>query len=98
MLCYYPRAGWSSLVARWAHNPKVRGSNPLPATNVLRLLAIYTQCRCHNAAALSVLLSAFASSVRRSCEIEGRKRKVPSDMQKQCARWDQSSKSRPEQG
>ena len=25
-------AGWSSLVARWAHNPKVRGSNPLPAT------------------------------------------------------------------
>ena len=26
-------AGWSSLVARWAHNPKVRGSNPLPATN-----------------------------------------------------------------
>ena len=25
-------AGWSSPVARWAHNPKVRGSNPLPAT------------------------------------------------------------------
>ena len=25
-------AGWSSSVARWAHNPKVRGSNPLPAT------------------------------------------------------------------
>ena len=25
-------AGWSSLVARRAHNPKVRGSNPLPAT------------------------------------------------------------------
>ena len=28
-------AGWSSSVARWAHNPKVRGSNPLPATNGL---------------------------------------------------------------
>ena len=28
-------AGWSSLVARWAHNPKVRGSNPLPATNFI---------------------------------------------------------------
>ena len=28
-------AGWSSLVARWAHNPKVRGSNPLPATNLV---------------------------------------------------------------
>jgi hypothetical protein len=26
-------AGWSSLVARWAHNPKVGGSNPPPATN-----------------------------------------------------------------
>ena len=25
-------AGWSSLVARWAHNPKVDGSNPSPAT------------------------------------------------------------------
>jgi hypothetical protein len=25
-------AGWSSLVARWAHNPKVGGSNPSPAT------------------------------------------------------------------
>ncbi len=25
-------AGWSSLVARRAHNPKVRGSNPLPAS------------------------------------------------------------------
>ena len=25
-------AGWSSSVARWAHNPKVTGSNPVPAT------------------------------------------------------------------
>ena len=31
--CYYGFAGWSSLVARWAHNPKVGGSNPPPATN-----------------------------------------------------------------
>ena len=30
----YDIAGWSSLVARWAHNPEVRGSNPLPATNI----------------------------------------------------------------
>ncbi len=28
-------AGWSSLVARRAHNPKVVGSNPAPATNPL---------------------------------------------------------------
>ena len=26
-------AGWSSLVARRAHNPKVAGSNPAPATS-----------------------------------------------------------------
>ena len=30
--CYDRCAGWSSLVARWAHNPKVGGSNPPPAT------------------------------------------------------------------
>mgnify|MGYP007017142155 CR=1 FL=1 len=29
-------AGWSSPVARWAHNPKVAGSNPAPATNLNR--------------------------------------------------------------
>ena len=27
-------AEWSSLVARWAHNPKVVGSNPASATNI----------------------------------------------------------------
>src|SRR5579871_1727431 len=32
--CYHRTAGWSSLVARWAHNPKVGGSNPPPATNI----------------------------------------------------------------
>ena len=26
-------AGWSSSVARWAHNPEVTGSNPVPATH-----------------------------------------------------------------
>ena len=31
-------AGWSSPVARRAHNPKVVGSNPAPATNLLFLL------------------------------------------------------------
>ena len=31
-LWYDFHAGWSSLVARWAHNPKVGGSNPPPAT------------------------------------------------------------------
>jgi hypothetical protein len=32
---YILDAGWSSLVARRAHNPKVVGSNPAPATNFL---------------------------------------------------------------
>jgi hypothetical protein len=27
-------AGWSSSVARWAHNPEVGGSNPPPATTL----------------------------------------------------------------
>ena len=30
-------AGWSSLVARRAHNPKVVGSNPAPATIFLQV-------------------------------------------------------------
>jgi hypothetical protein len=34
-VCYDFSAGWSSLVARWAHNPKVGGSNPPPATNAI---------------------------------------------------------------
>ncbi len=29
-------AGWSSLVARRAHNPKVVGSNPAPATKMIK--------------------------------------------------------------
>src|SRR6202000_3576415 len=36
--CYYQCAGWSSPVARWAHNPKVAGSNPAPATNQINVL------------------------------------------------------------
>ncbi len=28
----FTNAGWSSSVARWAHNPEVVGSNPTPAT------------------------------------------------------------------
>ena len=35
-------AGWSSLAARWAHNPKVVGSNPAPAT-IFRVPARHSQ-------------------------------------------------------
>ena len=33
---YLYSAGWSSLEARRAHNPKVEGSNPSPATHLPR--------------------------------------------------------------
>ena len=33
ILVFHSVAGWSSSVARRAHNPKVAGSNPAPATN-----------------------------------------------------------------
>ena len=36
-------AGWSSLEARRAHNPKVIGSNPVPATESLLLQGLYAQ-------------------------------------------------------
>jgi hypothetical protein len=39
-IIYFSVAGWSSLVARWAHNPKVVGSNPAPATKVFVFLVI----------------------------------------------------------
>ena len=35
ILLFFIIAGWSSLVARRAHNPKVVGSNPAPAIMVL---------------------------------------------------------------
>ena len=41
----YNIAGWSSSVARWAHNPEVVGSNPSPATNLwFRSVAVYHVC------------------------------------------------------
>ncbi|EAW29803.1 hypothetical protein GP2143_11944 [marine gamma proteobacterium HTCC2143] len=36
MFTTFTDAGWSSLVARRAHNPKVVGSNPAPATKYQR--------------------------------------------------------------
>ena len=36
-------AGWSSLVARQAHNLKVGGSNPSPATNLQFLNIVYNK-------------------------------------------------------
>ena len=46
---YFHRAGWSSLVARQAHNLKVAGSNPAPATKF--------SCRTHSRAQSSTPLN-----------------------------------------
>jgi hypothetical protein len=37
-------AGWSSPVARQAHNLKVIGSNPIPATKLMKNPAISKDC------------------------------------------------------
>ena len=41
----FVNAGWSSSVARRAHNPEVRGSNPLPATkkNTHRSMSVFLE-------------------------------------------------------
>ncbi len=40
-------AGWSSLVARRAHNPKVIGSNPIPATKYGPVVQLVRMPACH---------------------------------------------------
>ncbi len=40
--CFAYIAGWSSLEARRAHNPKVIGSNPIPATTLRKSLELET--------------------------------------------------------
>jgi hypothetical protein len=53
-LRYHDVAGWSSLVARWAHNPKVVGSNPTPATNqISNFREILSVCSEHCSLALA---------------------------------------------
>ena len=42
-------AGWSSPVARQAHNLKVRGSNPLPATRFLCGFEVSPDLKCDKA-------------------------------------------------
>ncbi len=39
-------AGWSSLEARWAHNPEVVGSNPAPATSFDISHQVLISCVC----------------------------------------------------
>ena len=43
----YIIAGWSSLVARRAHNPEVVGSNPSPATKNGPVVQLVRMPHCH---------------------------------------------------
>ena len=52
-------AGWSSLVARRAHNPEVVGSNPAPATKNLQLVGLAGELFCYLGTVFSVQFSAF---------------------------------------
>src|ERR1019366_8648236 len=61
-------AGWSSLVARWAHNPKVEGSNPSPATKSPQQL---TGIEHSPHRPTSTLISTFRSGFRFRCVICG---------------------------
>ena len=67
-------AGWSSPVARWAHNPKVGGSNPPPATSrsVLTVLEVGHSLSMRifgmdGIEALHLALSVDLSLVKRMC-------------------------------
>ena len=63
--CYYLIAGWSSLVARWAHNPKVASSNLAPATKNSHKTK---QLRGAAKAALSFVAEMSVFCPRMSCE------------------------------
>jgi len=67
-MCYDARsaAGWSSLVARRAHNPKVAGSNPAPATKEVFTFYVGTTSRLgrsQGATAVRHLLFVFAERI-----------------------------------
>ena len=70
-IVYDRSAGWSSLVARWAHNPKVGGSNPPPATNFFNQLQPFGPER---SAHFSLILPAIARQPARARPVFGHSR------------------------
>ena len=66
---WYPvahAAGWSSQVARRAHNPKVEGSNPSPATNER---AGQSRCESTGSVVSAKLVSSSIPSARLQCPV-----------------------------
>ena len=66
---FHHDAGWSSSVARRAHNPKVAGSNPAPATNeipgqrpILSVISKWASCRFRAAVQHELLYSCCTGS------------------------------------
>ena len=57
-------AGWSSLVARRAHNPEVVGSNPAPATKNLQLVGLAGGLFCYSGTVFSAQFSASQTKSR----------------------------------
>ena len=56
-------AGWSSLVARRAHNPEVVGSNPAPATKNLQLVGLAGELFCYPGTVFSVQFSVSQTKI-----------------------------------
>ena len=57
-------AGWSSLVARRAHNPEVVGSNPAPATKNLQLVGLAGELFCYSGTVFSIQFSVSQTKSR----------------------------------
>ena len=62
-------AGWSSLVARRAHNPEVVGSNPAPATKNLQLVGLAGELFCYSG---TVFSAQFLTSQTKSRSVTSR--------------------------
>lgn len=66
-------AGWSSSVARWAHNPEVVGSNPAPATNeVTEFCACYlilSECVTTNRLLIAMAAAAYIGEAKPTAAI-----------------------------
>lgn len=71
VIVFVSDAGWSSLAARRAHNPKVTGSNPVPATKFqkpglvikFRLLLLDVRRRLPSANRLNAFLPAHCAPI-----------------------------------
>ena len=85
-------AGWSSLVARRAHNPEVVGSNPAPATKNLQLVGLAGELFCYSGTVFSVQ---FSASQTKSRSVTSRPDLGGQVLQVEIYRWVGSRLSRP---